>query len=88
MVLCGGGRIQHERCCEIELNGYRHPGTSSANVLSEIIRKPRMESQHKWFFLVQLSRQLSLLLKRIANVFLSEHVLFGCGCTYCKRIVW
>lgn len=39
-----------------------------------------MESQHKWFFLVQLSRQLSLLLKRIANIFLSEHVLFGRGC--------
>lgn len=31
--------------------------------------------------MVQLSRQISLLLKRIANIFLSEHVLFGCGCT-------
>lgn len=72
--------VEYNMSDVVRLNWSRHPGTSSANILSEIIRNSRMESQHKWFFLVQLSRQLSLMLKRIANIFLSEHVLFGCGC--------
>ena len=38
-----------------------------------------MEFQHKWFIPVQLNLQLSLLLKRIADIFLCEHVLFGCA---------